>query len=166
MQRRRMWACSPLLRSRRHVRGALDLGHACRDWTPAIVRTVETLPPLEVVVWNRIRTALVWLVFAVGMLARGKFPVGPGSHTYALPSRGLLGVWSRPSPMAFRGGWHRHVTCLTPSGDPDPVIRLLAKATCAPRPTAYVKVAVSTNGWVARHRSAAEVYPVGAVAAP
>lgn len=164
LTRRHKWLVSPLLRSQQHVTAAPDgEGDGCRDYTSGMLRQVEVLPPVSLLLANRLRLILAWLVFAVGLILRGKVPIGPGSHTIAVPSRGLAGPWQRASPLAFRdelGPAGTGSSCVDPIPRPSPMLRPLLRkhAACAPRPTAAARVVISSKGWVVRPRYEPEMY--------
>lgn len=166
-QRRRMWACSPLLRRQRYASGKNGEGDSCRDHTPTMHRQAQTLPPLHLIAYHRVLAALVWLAFALGSLRRGKVPIGPGSQTIAVPSRGLSGPWQCPSPLVFGcplGPDGTRVSCIAPAAAARSLRRLIARArTDAPRPTLSARVTISKDGWVMRPRYEPEMYgPVDA----
>jgi len=173
-----MWACSPLLRRQRYGTQSEGEGDNCRDHTSSMLARAETLPPVPLLLWGRVCLALSWLAFAVSMLRRGKVPIGPGSHTIAVPSRGLAGPWQRPSPLAFGGAGdpqaHRacplgtRVSCVAPVHNARALRNLMARArTDAPRPTLAARVVISKGGWVMRPRYEPEMYtPVGATSGP
>lgn len=163
--RRHMWAISPLLRPHRRVTSkANGAGDSCRDSTALMQQQAQTLPPVHVLAYNRLRLMLAWVLFVVVSLRRGKVPIGPGSHTIAVPSKGLAGPWQRASPLAFgcvMGPHGMGVSCLLPIPRPSPTLRpLLARAAaCAPRPTARERVSISASGWVMRPRNEADLCP-------
>lgn len=163
--RRHMWAISPLLRPHRRVTSkANGAGDSCRDSTALMQQQAQTLPPVHILAYNRLRLMLAWLVFVAVSLRRGKVPIGPGSHTIAVPSKGLAGPWQRASPLAFgcvMGPHGMGVSCLLPIPRPSPALRpLLARAAaCAPRPTAKERVSISAGGWVMRPRNEADLCP-------
>lgn len=170
MQRRRLWACSPLLRRQRYCADPSGEGDGCRDHTPLMLLQAVALPPLYLLGYHRIRAALVWLVFAWGLILRRKVPIGPGSQTIAVPSRGLAGPWQRPSPLAFGcplGPDGTRVSCVAPVNNGRALRNLMARArTDAPRPTLAARVVITKGGWVMRPRYEPEMFtPVDAAAA-
>jgi hypothetical protein len=171
LTRRHKWLVSPLLRAQQHVTYAADgEGDGCRDLTSGMFVWLEVLPPVSLLLANRLRLLLAWLVFAFGLLLKGKVPIGPGSHTIAVPSRGLAGPWQRASPLAFHdplGPAGLGSSCIDPIPRPSPMLRPLLRkhAACAPRPTAAARVVISAGGWVVRPRFEPEMYtPIDAPA--
>jgi hypothetical protein len=150
------WSGSPPL-------GPDDEGAWCRE----PVRRVrdEARPPVGLVLRNRLRALWCWATFVFARLGRGR---NPFACTYALPSVGRDGPWTRPSPLAFgcEGDPQAHralpfgfgATCDELSAPARPIRRLLAGSRYTPRPDGNVVVRAMRNGWVARSRFEPELY--------